>query len=83
MATAAACSRANIGRPRQVGAFEAHLHAVLGRQLRAQPFDLGRIAEAVEHEVGAAGGQRMRDAQADPAGRAGDECRLAFHVRTP
>jgi hypothetical protein len=47
------------------------LAAALG--LGAQELDLFGLAEGVENDVGALGGQAARDAQADTAGGAGDD----------
>ncbi|MNN62059.1 hypothetical protein D3C81_1773350 [compost metagenome] len=38
------------------------------------------LAEAVQHQVGAGLGELARNAQADAAGGAGDQCGLAFEV---
>ena len=44
----------------------------------AAPRDLLGLAEAVEHDVGAGRGERPGDAEADAAGRAGDQGNLAL-----
>jgi len=64
--------------PGQVGAFVIDVDARGGRHLRAQPFDVRRVSEAVEHDARAPGGERLRDTESDSAGRAGDQCELAF-----
>ncbi len=47
-------------------------------------FDLARVTEAVEHDVRAFSRQSARDAVADAAGGAGDECCFALeHVKSP
>lgn len=63
---------------REVGAFVVDIDARFGGELRAQPFDLGRVSETVEHDARALCGERPGDAQSDAAGGAGDECELAF-----
>lgn len=63
---------------RQVGAFVVDVDAVFGREFRSQSLDLRRITETVEHETGATTRERLCDTQSDAAGRAGDECKLAF-----
>ena len=59
----------------------AHVGAVVA-DLAAEGGDLalGRVdvAEAIEHDVGALAGQHLGDAQADAAGRAGDEGGLSL-----
>jgi hypothetical protein len=47
---------------------------------RLHRFDFGRVAETVENDAGAFAGKRARDAQANAAGRAGDEGGLAFQL---
>ena len=49
-----------------------------GAELALQLLDLGRVAEAVEHHLGAFGGERAGDGEADAGGRAGDERDFAF-----
>jgi hypothetical protein len=44
-----------------------------GFDIGADLLDLRRDAEAVQHDVGALRGERPGDAQADTAGRAGDD----------
>ena len=56
-----------------VGGGEGDFHAEFGGGFGPQRLDLGGVAEAVHHDVGALGRQRMGDAQADAAGRSGDE----------
>ena len=63
--------------PAHVRAAVRHGDAELLLQPVAQAGDGRGVAEAVEHEVGAGGGQRPGDAQADAAGRAGDDGTLA------
>ena len=58
---------------REVGAVVANVDAVVGGELRAQPLDLRGVAEAVQHDVGAAGGKGRGNAETDAARRAGDE----------
>jgi len=62
----------------------AHVGAVVGHAA-AQPGHFGAgavgVAEAVEHDVRPLAGQGQGDAQADAAGRAGDQGGLSFeHV---
>ena len=57
-----------------VGAVVGHLGAKRGDFLLRR---LG-VAKTVEHDVGALGGQRFGDAQADAAGGAGDEGGFIF-----
>ncbi len=58
--------------PGQVGV------AVAGAELGAELFDLRRVAEAVQDDLRALGGERSGDGEADPGGGAGDEGGLAF-----
>jgi hypothetical protein len=51
---------------REIGAVVAHVDAVIGRELRAELLDLGGVAEPVQHDVGAAAGERRCDAEPDP-----------------
>jgi hypothetical protein len=68
-------------RLQHVGAVVEHRDLVLRRQLRAQRLDLGGVAEAVEHQIGALRGEAGRDAKADAGSRAGHQRGLAFeHV---
>ncbi|MNR28926.1 hypothetical protein D3C85_1462750 [compost metagenome] len=73
--------RFDLGHVRQVGRVMDCLHPV--------PGDLGqrraRVAEAVEHDVGACAGQHLGNAQADAAGGTGDECSFASqcHAKAP
>ncbi|CFN77967.1 Uncharacterised protein [Bordetella pertussis] len=62
----------------QVGAVIAHLHAVLAGQPGPQFLDVRRVAESVEHDVGALLRQRAGDPQADAAGGTGDDCNFSF-----
>jgi hypothetical protein len=39
----------------------------------AKPLDLGRIAEPVQHDIAALGGERRGDTQPDAARRAGHD----------
>ncbi len=50
--------------------------------LLAHRVDCGRVAESVQHDVGAFRGQRLRDAEADAAGGAGDDGDLALQHET-
>ena len=56
-----------------VGVRVAHLDAVLALQFGASELDLVGVAEAVEQDVGALLGQAAGDAEADAAGRSGDD----------
>ena len=58
---------------RHVGAVIGDVDVVLVGERGALRFDLGRIAEPVQHDGGAALRERTRDAEADAAGRAGDD----------
>ena len=44
----------------------------------AERFDLAAFAEAVQHDVGALAGQHLCDAEADAAGRSGDDRNLVL-----
>ena len=68
----------DLGRLGHVGRDIGRPHAVLLGEPGAQPLDLGRIAEPVQHDVAALGGERAGDAEPDPAGRTGDHGGLAF-----
>jgi len=57
---------------RHVGAVVGDVHLAAIRQAHAQALDLRLVAESVEDDVRAALGERLGDAQADPACRAGD-----------
>jgi hypothetical protein len=46
-----------------------------------QPLYGGGVTEAVQHDIATLGGQRRRDAEPDPAGRAGNNRGLAFQHR--
>ena len=65
--------RTNLVRTAHVGARVAHLHAVLALHFGTRELDLVGIAEAVQQDVGALFGQAAGDAQADPAGRPGND----------
>lgn len=56
----------------KVGAIVRHPHTELGFQAGADAFDVLRIAEAVQHDVGTLPRQRGGNAQTDTAGGAGD-----------
>ena len=58
-------------------------HAALRRQAGALVLDRGRVAEAVQHEVGPGGAQGPRDAKADAAGGTGDHGHLALEAHAP
>jgi len=60
-------------RLRHVGGGIVDANAVILGDAFACRLDLLRLAEAVQHHVGARAGQRARDAEPDAAGRAGDE----------
>jgi hypothetical protein len=47
---------------RHVGAVVANLHPVVGGELRAQSFDVGGVAEAIQNDVGAVCGELGCDA---------------------
>ncbi|KAG1448918.1 hypothetical protein G6F57_016736 [Rhizopus arrhizus] len=57
---------------RKVGAIMRDPHAELGFQVGTNAFDLRRIAEPIQHDVGALPRQRGGDAKTDTAGRAGN-----------
>ena len=57
----------------QVGAGDGDLHAGCAFEAGAGGLDRLRVAQSMQHDVGALGGQRGGDAEADAAGRAGDE----------
>ena len=66
----------------QVGAVVEHADTELGGQIGAQFLDA--IAEAVQHDAAALGGQGAGDAQADAAGRSGDDGVASFqHSHLP
>ena len=64
-------------RLRHVGGRIADLDAEIGRDLVPGLGDLGGGAKAVQHDGRSGLGQRARDAEADAAGRAGDQRDLA------
>jgi hypothetical protein len=66
------------GRLREVGAAPADLDAELRLDAGARLLDRLRLAEAVQHHVGALLGQRPCDREADAAGGAGNEGHFAF-----
>ncbi len=68
-------------RPRHVGTVVGHGDAVSRSQPGGDALDLGALAEAVQHDVGAFAGQARRDAKPDAGGRAGDECGLSLEHR--
>jgi hypothetical protein len=55
----------------------ANLDAAFRGQARPLRLDLGRVAQSVDQEVDALGGQGARQGLADAAGRAGDDGCLA------
>ena len=61
-------------------ASSADFHRELLCQLGAQPFDFSGIAEAVQHHIHALGAKGTGDAEADAAGRAGDEGNSAMQA---
>ena len=63
---------------RHVGAVIGDVDIVLLGERGALRFDLGRVAEAVQHDGGAALRQGAGDAEADAAGRAGHDGGPAF-----
>jgi hypothetical protein len=70
-----------ISRSAHVGAVEHHVDAVRLGDLGAQQRDLVGVAEAIEHDVGAARGEQTCNAQADARRGPGDQGGLAFeHV---
>ena len=71
---------AHLGRLGEIGAVVARPHFEFRPKLRAQRLDRRRLAEAVQHQVGAGAGERPRDAQADAARRAGDHGNLSAKV---
>ena len=68
---------------RHVGAGIARLDAELLLQAAALLLDRARLAEAVEHHVGAGFGQRAGDGEPDPGGGAGDQRGFAFEHGCP
>ena len=81
------------GRAELVGAAAHHpldrrrvgqVGAVVDRaQLGALALDVRRVAEAVDHQLGAFGGERLGDGEADARGRAGDEGDFVFENHDP
>jgi hypothetical protein len=63
-----------------VGGVVADLDAAAGLELGAGAFDLGRIAQAVQHHVAAPRRHGARQRQADAGGRAGDDRHLTLQV---
>jgi hypothetical protein len=68
----------DLRRQGQVAAFEVNRDAAVGCELGPQPLDLGRVAESVQHDAAATGCQGAGNAQADAAGRTGDEREFAL-----
>ena len=60
-------------RDRHIGRVVQYLDLVLVRDVPADGFDLSRIAEAVKHDIRAAGGKPARDTKPDPAGGSCDD----------
>src|SRR6266404_4946705 len=65
-------------RPAHVGAVEADFASRFLGQAGADRLDLVGLAEAIQHDLGAGESQRPGEAEADAAGRAGDDGRAAF-----
>ena len=74
--------RGHLGRLRHVGRAVAYVDFVFGLQVGEERVDRSPVAEAVQHDVGAARGERTRDAEADAARRAGDERRFPLSAIT-
>jgi hypothetical protein len=72
---------AHFGRLREIGAVIADPHLVLRRQLFAERLNGRLVAETVQHHIRARTRKRARDAEADAAGRAGDDGHLSFQCR--
>jgi hypothetical protein len=60
-----------------------HLDLALRRQLRAQRLDLGGVAEAVEDDIRADGGETRRDSEADARRRSGHQRGFTFEHGEP
>ena len=59
---------------RSIVAGFGHVGAVVDRaELLAFALDVGGVAEAVDHQLRAFGGERLGDGEADARGRAGDQ----------
>ncbi len=67
--------RRHLGGLRHVGRVVAHRDAMRRGEPRARRLDLLGLAEAVQRDRGAGRRQRLGDAEADAAGRAGDDGR--------
>ncbi|MNL43095.1 hypothetical protein D3C87_1655900 [compost metagenome] len=68
----------------QIGAVVGHLHAILVGKVRAQLFNLGGVAKAIQDDVGALLGEGRGDSQADAAGGTGDKGDFSFeHANSP
>ena len=65
--------RADRVRFRHVGGGVVDANVVILGDAFARSFNLLRLAEAVQHHVGASPGERAGDAETDAAGRAGDQ----------
>jgi hypothetical protein len=73
----------DLGRLGEVGAAVGHSHTVARGNFLAQLRDCRRLAEAVDHEVGASGSERARDPESDTAGRTGNDSYLALQHGLP
>jgi hypothetical protein len=62
----------------QVCGAVGHAHAVGLGNFLSQFFNRRSLAEAVQHEVGASGGEHARNSESDPARRTGNNSHLAF-----
>jgi hypothetical protein len=67
----------------EIGAMMERPHAVAVLELAALALDLGAVAEAVQHDVAAFGGEACRHHVAQPLCRAGDERAFAFQHENP
>jgi hypothetical protein len=65
-----------------VGPVVADRDVVARREIGPGGLDLGRVAEAVQHDVHARAGHCFGDAEADAAGRSGDDRVLALRHGT-
>mgnify|MGYP000846271000 CR=1 FL=1 len=77
--------RGDFGRLRHVGAVVETFDAEILFEAGALLLDRRRIAETVDHDIGAFGGQRAGDGQTDAGGRTGDDGVAGFqrHGRSP